>query len=153
MRQPVPLAALFFLLSSASGSAQDIPVSVAFRFVVDCRAPDASPPVRDEKNTGSYCLADRTIVDETDIERAQVTKDAAGEAAVMLVLTDKAAGRLLAATSSQVGTRLGVIINSRLVVAPVVRAPIGKEFVLSGQMTQGKALDLARALNRRPPAK
>ena len=141
------------LLSAAGAFAQEVPASVQFRFVVDCGAEDASPPVRDERNTGSYCLAGRVVVSEKSIERAEVTKDAAGEAAVMLVLTDKAAQRLLAATQSQVGHRLGVIINSRLVIAPLIREPIGKEFILVGQMAQDKAEALARSLNRRPPAK
>jgi preprotein translocase subunit SecD len=147
MRHALP-AALLALLSAVGGHAQEIPVSVQFRFVVECGADGASPAVRDEKNTGSYCLADRAIVSEKDIERAELTKDAAGVAAVLLVLTDKAAQRLLAATQTQVGHRLGVIINSRLVVAPLLREPIGKEFMLSGQMTAEKAQDLVQALGR-----
>ena len=141
------------LFAAGSGVAQEIPASVQFRFVVECGTDGASPPVRDEKNTGSYCLADRVVVSEKSIERAEVTKDEAGAAAVMLVLTDKAAQRLFAATQRQVGNRLGVIINSRLVIAPIIREPIGKEFILVGQMAQDKAEALARSLNRPPPAK
>jgi preprotein translocase subunit SecD len=152
MRHALPAALLGLLLASGA-HAQEIPVSVQFRFVVDCGRDGASPPVRDEKHTGSYCLADRVVVSEKDIERAEVTRDAAGDAAVMLVLTDKAARRLYAATQSQVGHRLGVIINSRLVVAALLRDPIGKEFVLGGQMTADKAQDLVQALGRQPAPK
>jgi preprotein translocase subunit SecD len=147
----VPLLGVLPLALAASAQAQEVPASVQFRFVVDCGAEGASPPVHDEKNTGSYCLADRVVVSEKSIERAEVTKDAAGAAAVMLVLTDKAAERLFRATQSQVGNRLGVIINSRLVIAPIIREPIGKEFVLVGQMAQDKAEALVRSLNRPPP--
>jgi preprotein translocase subunit SecD len=153
MVRHVPLTGVCLLLFAAGGLAQEIPASVQFRFVVDCGAEGASPPVHDEKNTGSYCLADRVIVSEKSIERAEVTEDAAGAAAVMLVLTDKAAQRLFAATQRQVGSRLGVIINSRLVIAPIIREPIGKEFILVGQMAQDKAEALVRSLNRPPPAK
>jgi preprotein translocase subunit SecD len=149
----VPLTGVCLLLFVAGGLAQELPASVQFRFVVDCGAEGASPPVHDEKNTGSYCLADRVVVSEKSIEHAEVTKDAAGAAAVMLVLTDKAAQRLFAATQRQVGNRLGVIINSRLVIAPIIREPIGKEFILVGQMAQDKAEALVRSLNRPPPAK
>lgn len=70
-------------------------------------------------------------------------------------LTDKGAGKLKKVTERMIfgRDRLAIIVGERLVYAPVVRSPLGGEFVISGldDRTPREIDDLARKMSGRPP--
>jgi len=142
--------ALLFLLALAV-RAQDVPVAVEFRFVVDCAAADASPAIKDVRRGESYCLSRHILLDEDDIDHAEPTTAGTGDPAIRLRFTDRGAKRLLQATQSRVGERLGMVVNSRLLAAPVIRGPLGQEIVMIGLGSPEEAAAIARALNQKIP--
>jgi preprotein translocase subunit SecD len=150
MTRAALIAALLILPATVAG-AQDVPASVEFRFVVDCRAAGASPPVKDVRRGESYCLSGKVLLDETDIDRAEATVAGAGDPALRLRFTKDGAKRLLEATRRRVGERLGMVVNSRLLAAPLIRGPLSQEVVLAGLRSTEDAEALARALNRKIP--
>jgi preprotein translocase subunit SecD len=150
MARPLWPAALLLLLAPAARP-QEVAVAVEFRFVVDCASAGASPPVKDARRGESFCLAPKVIIDETDIDRAESTTGPMGDPGVELHLTDAGAKRLAAATENAVGQRLGVVVNSRLLAAPQIRAPLAQGIRLMGLSSPQEADDVARALNHKLP--
>lgn len=72
-----------------------------------------------------------------------------GAAAIELVLSDEARERLADATRSNVGSRLGIILNGKLQCASVIDAPIETGTVLvTGHMLEPTAKRYSRALTR-----
>ncbi len=152
------LAGLFISLSAASGFAADMSpptstsVSMVFHLVVDCKAKDASAPMRVEKTPRTVCLKEQAIVDQNDIRRAEVVKISSTRVGVKLILTDKAAQQLLETTRNSIGQQLGLIVNDRLVAVPIIVQPVSNEFIVDGQFTQEEANNVVQALNRRATA-
>jgi preprotein translocase subunit SecD len=150
MTKAVRAGALLILLATAA-RAQDVPVAVEFRFVVDCGATDASPQIKDVRRGESYCLSRKILLDEDDVDHAEPTTAGTGDPAIRLRFTDRGAKRLLKATEDKVGERLGMVVNSRLLAAPVIRGPLGQEIVMIGLGSPEEAEAIARALNRKIP--
>lgn len=74
--------------------------------------------------TDSFYLATEAVVDDADIEHVRV--DLRDEQLLLDVRwTEQGATRLREATAANIGGRLGVVFDSRLLNANVIRSPIG----------------------------
>jgi preprotein translocase subunit SecD len=81
------------------------------------------------------------------IQRAGVVRDGQGQPEIYFVLTPDAAAAFASVTRSNVGSRLAIIVDGKLVSAPVIRSPIeGGEGVIAGAFTAFEAVQLATAL-------
>jgi len=98
---------------------------------------------------------DRLLVRQTTEEglggnligRAGVVRDCQGEPQIYFVLTPNAAAAFARVTRSNVGSRLAVIVDGKLVSAPVIRSPIeGGEGVIAAGFAASEAVQLATAL-------
>lgn len=67
-----------------------------------------------------------------DVARAEVRTLANGDPAVAVVFTDEGARKIAALSEAQMSKPIAILLDGRLVWAPIVRSPIGKEAVLSG---------------------
>lgn len=67
-----------------------------------------------------------------DIERAEAQKMANGDSAVAVVLTAEGAKKMEALTATRTNEPIAMLLDGKLIWAPVVRGSIGKEARLTG---------------------
>jgi len=67
-----------------------------------------------------------------DVARAEVRTLANGDPAVAVVFTEEGARKIAALSDAQMSKPIAILLDGRLVWAPIVRSTIGKEAVLSG---------------------
>lgn len=67
-----------------------------------------------------------------DVARAEVRTLGNGDPAVAVVFTDEGARKMADLSAAQMSRPIAILLDGRLVWAPVVRTTIGKEAVLSG---------------------
>ena len=67
-----------------------------------------------------------------DIERAEVRTRENGDPAIGVVFTDEGARKMDALATEQMGQLIAILLDGRLVWAPLVRTNVSKEAVLSG---------------------
>ena len=67
-----------------------------------------------------------------DVERAEVRTLANGDPAIGVVFTDEGARKMDALATEQMGQLIAILLDGKLVWAPVVRTNISKEAVLTG---------------------
>jgi preprotein translocase subunit SecD len=92
-----------------------------------------------------YLHADAAIHDD-DIASASVTKHG-GRSAVEVVLTAEGSKKLAAVTERNVKRRMGMVVDGRLVSAPIINAPItGGRAILQGDFSDEEALRIAQGL-------
>jgi preprotein translocase subunit SecD len=139
------LLAIFSVCCSVgTGSAQ---VTFALRMVVPCDARNASLPMNVEGEGGKFCMQQEAIVDQADVKLAEVASEPNGPR-VRLTLTDAGSRKLLDTTRKNIGNRIGVVLNGRLLSAPIVRAPISNGIPISGHFTEQERNDIVAAFNR-----
>ena len=95
---------------------------------------------------------------EADLESASVMKDEFCGYQVLGKLNPNAGRRFAELTRAymphgeknprDLGYRLGIIVNGRLITAPTIQTEIGGEFVITGKFSREEALKLAASLNR-----
>jgi preprotein translocase subunit SecD len=135
-----------FLFCLGTASAQ---VTFAVRMVVPCGGKDASAPITVEGTQLTFCLKEEPIVDQDDVESAEATMGAQDNPEVRLTLAAPGSQKLLAATRENIGARLGVVLNGRLINTPVIKAAISNDILITGKFTREEANQIASAFNHR----
>jgi preprotein translocase subunit SecD len=135
-----------FLCCLGTASAQ---VTFAVRMVVPCGGKDASAPITVEGTQLTFCLKEEPIVDQDDVESAEATIGAQDNPEVRLTLTAPGSQKLLAATRENIGARIGLVLNGRLLNTPVIKAAISNDIPITGKFTREEANRLASAFNHR----
>jgi len=91
------------------------------------------------------------IVTAADVTIASVV-DAAGRYSVDVGFTPAAATRLVEATTAHAGRPMAILIDGKVIAAPVVRSAIGGRAVINGGFTQAQAERIASGLRPSPGA-
>jgi preprotein translocase subunit SecD len=91
-------------------------------------------------------LHDEVVLANGDVVRARVVETGADRFGVEVELAPDASDRLRSATSGHIGRPLAVLIDGRVVVAPVVRSAIERAAVISGDFTSADASRIAEGL-------
>jgi preprotein translocase subunit SecD len=91
-------------------------------------------------------LHDEVVLGNGDIARARAMDAGAGGFSVEVDLSPAASERLRVATSGHLGRPLAILIDGRVIVAPVVRSPIERAAVISGNFTKAEATRIAEGL-------
>jgi preprotein translocase subunit SecD len=91
-------------------------------------------------------LHDEVVLANGDVVRARVVETGADRFGVEVELAPEASDRLRAATSGHIGRPLAILIDGRVVVAPVVRSAIERAAVVSGDFTRADASRIAQGL-------
>ena len=86
-------------------------------------------------------------MDESDVKSAAVTNESKTPW-VRQTLTDQGAQRLMEATRGNIGNRMAVVLNGRLLSAPVIQAAVSNGIPLTGPFTREQAGEIAAELNR-----
>ena len=85
-------------------------------------------------------LEDNVLFTQNDISSAEIVFDDYGNSAVKVTLADAAAARFASITESNVGRRLGIVVNSELITAPQIRQKISDgSLLIKGSLTKGEA--------------
>ena len=87
-----------------------------------------------------------TLLDEKSVAYADAVRGPGGGGEIRLVLTADGARTLRDATSQNVGSRLGIVVNGRLRAAPVVLAPVTDGILVVGGLAPEETEALARGL-------
>ncbi|ARA93928.1 hypothetical protein AWN76_012685 [Rhodothermaceae bacterium RA] len=95
-------------------------------------------------------LQQESLFDLSSVKRAQVSRSLRGDYSVSIEFTNEGAACLHHLTKANVGKRLGIIIDDRLVRAPRLLAPLPVgDFPLLETVTQRRAESLAVGINEK----
>lgn len=81
-----------------------------------------------------------------DLKNARVQKGRVGEPVIGFTLTPEGAPKFGTLTGNNVGRRLAIVLDNRVVSAPTINSQITGEGVIEGSFTQQQASDLALVL-------
>ena len=88
------------------------------------------------------------LVTASDVTQARVLEGGGGRFSVDVTLSDEASQRMSRATAAHIGKPVAIMLDGRVVAAPLVRSPIGRNALLSGNFTRAQAEAI---VNRLPP--
>jgi len=88
--------------------------------------------MRTPGDRASVWVSPTSQLSSADIARAEVRTLANGDPAVAVVFTDDGARKIAALSDAQMSKPIAILLDGRLVWAPIVRSTIGKEALLSG---------------------
>jgi hypothetical protein len=147
-------AAVVLVLSWASYQGRAplmTPVAAQVRFEVRLAEDTAAPGlyVATVANGGPLVyLHPEMVVGNDDIAQVWVVDDGSPRFSVGVQFFPGGAERMRQATAGHVGRRVAILIDGTVVMAPVVRSPIGDAAVISGQFSREEATRIARGMER-----
>jgi preprotein translocase subunit SecD len=128
---PVALFAIPTLRGQTRVAAATHPsaVRLTLRWVVDGNPPDADliPDPSDLTGTSKLAVSRDVLLDQDDFLSASPAVNADGDLTAVLVLTDEGSEKLLNITSNNIGKRLAILLDDRIIIAPVIRGDISKQ--------------------------
>src|SRR5688572_24337956 len=106
------------------------------------RAASAQPvqgwePMRLEHSDKTIWVAPTAAVLASDIQKAQSEIRTDGSRVISVVFTDAGANKIRELTTAQLKKYIGLVVDGRLIWAPVVQAVAGKQSVLTGNQPNG----------------
>ncbi len=93
-----------------------------------------------------FLVKDTPIITGAMLKDARTTVDQAGKPAVNFELTDEGAQIFGEATTKLIGKRLAIVLDNKVISAPVIRSRISKSGQITGNFTPEEAADLAIVL-------
>lgn len=127
-------------------------VTAQVRFEVRLAEDSAAPGlyVAQVANGGPLLyLHPEVVVGNDDIAQVWVVDNGSPQFSVGVQLLPGGAERMRQATAGHVGRRVAILIDGTVVMAPVVRSPIGDAAMISGQFSREEATRIARGMERR----
>ncbi len=133
---------------SPAGTAQAVYESLppAQRANVDIFPGNAEDNLGRVTGTEYYAVTKNVPVSGRDLKNARVQKGQVGEPVIQFSLTPEGAPKFGQLTGSNVGRRLAIVLDNKVVSAPVINSQITDEGIIEGQFTQQQAADLALVL-------
>ena len=89
------------------------------------------------------------VVGNDDIAEASVSQDAPNQFSVNVRFLEPGTERIQQATSAHIGRPLAILIDGRVVMTPVVRAPIGEWAMITGPFSRADAERIAEGIGSR----
>jgi preprotein translocase subunit SecD len=97
-------------------------------------------------NKGYYIVKADPVITGRDIKKASRTLDQFNAPSVSLSLTTDGANRFRHYTEANIGQKLSIVLDNRVITAPVIKDVISHDMVVSGHFTIKEAEDLALIL-------
>ena len=148
-RAPLAVAALAalmlvaFLSASVRGPRGGATVYAAVRFEVRLAEAQPAAGLREARVAGSdrvIYLQPETVVTNDDIERcAAVTGSGASRFNIAVEFNAVGAEKMRRATAEHEGRPMAVLIDGEVVMAPLLRSPVGRAAVISGNYAKADA--------------
>jgi preprotein translocase subunit SecD len=125
-------------------------LQAAVRFEVKLAESNPAPGLREVKRSGSeppVYIHKEPVVTNSDIATAQLVPGAVpGRYAVGIEFNASGEAKMRAATSGHIGRPLVILIDGEVVMAPVLRSPIGASAVVTGNFTKAEAERIANGV-------
>lgn len=122
----------------------------AVRFEVILAEDKPAPGLREAKVSGanrSVYLHEGVIVDNGDIAAARVVQgDAPSKYAVDVKFKASGTEKMRTATGNHIGKPVAILLDGQVVMAPVVRSPIGASAVVTGNFTKAQAERIVKGI-------
>jgi hypothetical protein len=135
------LAALFFHPSLRSLFVTEVQAAVAFEVRLAEDRP--GPGLREVKVSGSdrsVYLHNDVVVTNGDISRAQVVEGSSpSQFSVSVEFTAAGTQKMRSATAAHIGKPVAILLDGQVVMAPVLRSPIGSSALITGDHTKAEA--------------
>jgi len=131
------------------------PSAFQMRLVVDNPSADSEQLVLQKKNGETGQISSETVnvdkkvlLDQTSLKSVVATKGRQGNWQVDFSLSPGGAERFAEITGKNIGQRLAIVIDGKLITAPIIQSPItGGRGQITGNFTKQEAKDLAAKLN------
>jgi preprotein translocase subunit SecD len=94
-------------------------------------------------------IAAKADLTNADIAEAKVDKDPRGNPAIELILTKEGSKKLEALTGKQIGKPVAILIDGKVVAAPIVRAKVTGRAMIMGKFTKEEVERLVKAINEK----
>ncbi len=91
-------------------------------------------------------VSPKPVLTGRDIKKVSFSKDDNGHPTVGFTLTDDGSAKMWAATSQNIGKRLAILLDGKVVSAPTIRSGIKKEGTITGRFNNDDLLRLFRAI-------
>ena len=93
-----------------------------------------------------YAVTKNVLVSGRDLKNARVQKGQVGEPVINFSLTPEGSPKFGALTGGNINRRLAIVLDNKIVSAPVINSQINDEGIIEGSFTQQQAADLALVL-------
>jgi preprotein translocase subunit SecD len=94
----------------------------------------------------SYLLRREAFITGRDLKTARASVGERGEPNVQFTLNASSAARFREETGRHIGRRLAIVLDERVISAPVIEQPVGAEGQIRGRFTAAEADELAKVL-------
>ena len=141
----IPLLLFPFLMCSLSANAEDDSPVLEFR-LADTAKMEGWTPQKLRGEDRPIFVSDKAVLRGVDIEKVSFFDDERGYPVVGFTLTETGAVAMRKATSENFQKRLAIILDGKVVSAPVINATIGKEGVISGNFDRKDLLMFFQAI-------
>ena len=125
-------------------------VQAAVHFEVRLAEDHPGPGLREAKVAGSersIYLHDEIIVDNGDIAEARVVRqEGASQYVISMEFKPSGAEKMQAATGNHIGKPIAILIDGKVVMAPLVRTPIDASAVISDDFTKAQAERIVKGM-------
>ena len=124
-------------------------LQAAIRFEVRLAEDKPGPGLHEVKLSGSYrlYLHDEVVVTNSDIATAgAVQLDGRSNYGVSVKFNASGAEKMRAATTNHIGKPMAILFDGQVIMAPVVRSPIGASAEITGNFTRTQAESIARRI-------
>ena len=125
-------------------------LQAAVRFEVRLAEEKPAPGLREAKVSDSdrlVYLHDEVIVTNSDIAAARVVQGGGpSQYSVGVEFNASGAEKMRAATGNHIGKPVAILLDGQVVMAPVVRTPIGASAVVTGNLTRAEAERIANGI-------
>jgi preprotein translocase subunit SecD len=142
------IAALF--LGALAWSLFISDLQAAIRFEVRLAEEKPAPGLREAKVPGSnrsVYLHDEVIVTNSDIAAVRVVQSGGpSHYALMIDFNASGAEKMRAATRNHIGSLVAFLFDGQVVMAPLLRTPIGSSAEITGNFTRTEAERIARRI-------
>ena len=125
-------------------------LQAAIRFEVRLAEEKPAPGLREAKVSGSHLLVylhNEVIVTNSDIAGARVIQVGVPlQYAISIEFNAAGAEKMHAATGKHIGRPLAFLLDGQVIMAPVVRSPIGASAEITGKLTRTEAERIVRGI-------
>ena len=94
-------------------------------------------------------LHPEALLTEKDVAEANVTQTDKGEPAISVIFTREGGKKMATLTEANQGKRLAIVVDGKVINAPVIRSKIVDRAVITGRFTKAEAEKIAKEINRK----
>lgn len=136
---------------AGAGLAQGPPAKLAVHILAAC-GPGAGQRVRVADSPAPLCLQGPPFLTAEDVQSAEVHRNSKGRRMLFLTFHDDAAIRELQITKKNIGNRVAILLNGKVVGTPLISAA-SRLLYIESDFTPEQAESLAAAFNRKAQAR